>query len=365
VPASLLSFLTTVLAFAAALGPLVFVHELGHFMIAKRVGVKVLRFSIGFGRVIFSRHRGETEYAISAMPLGGYVKMLGEDDDEDPAVAAADPERSFQAQPVRRRAAIALAGPAMNFVFAFVLYAVLFTLVGVEMPTSQARLGGVLPGSPAEHAGLKAGDLVRAIDGKPVESWEELSKGIRGSNGQTVELTIERDGASLSLAVTPELKESRTVFGEDAGKAYLIGIGPASEWSRHGPLASVGMAARHTWMQSVLVARSLGLLFSGRVSPSELGGPIAIAQAAGQQAKAGPTYFLSLLGFLSINLGVLNLLPIPALDGGLLAFLAIEGVLRRPLRPRAREIAQQVGMLLLITLMVFVFYNDIHRLVQG
>src|SRR5437870_4185667 len=274
--------LVSFLAFAVALGVLVFVHELGHFVVAKRLGILVQRFSIGFGPVILSHRKGETEYALSAMPLGGYVKMLGEEDENDPAVIA-EPERAFSTQPARRRAAIVFAGPAMNFVFAFLVYAILFATVGAEVPSHD----------------------------------------------------------------------------------YRIGIEASRDWTQVSAPRAVLMAAQQTWSASVVVFKGLLLMVQGRVSPRELGGPIAIARAAGQQARAGARYFLTMLAFLSINLGVLNLLPIPALDGGHLAFFGIEGLMRRPLRQRHRELAQQVGLLLLITLMVFVFYNDIHRLVQG
>jgi regulator of sigma E protease len=356
------SFGVTLLSFAVALGVLVFVHELGHFAVAKKVGVLVQRFSIGFGPVIFARRKGETEYAISAVPMGGYVKMLGEEDEDE---ARANPQRAFSTQPLPRRAAIVFAGPAMNFVFAFLVYAVLFAVVGVEIPSNEPRVGGVSAGLPAEQAGLRPGDRIVAVNDTPIESWEQLSKTILASNGQRLRLAVERDGARFFLDVTPALRENRTIFGEPAGEVYRIGIEASHEWSHVGPIEAVGMAAQQTWTASTVVVKGLVLMVQGRVPLRELGGPIAIARAAGQQARAGARYFLSMLAFLSVNLAVLNLLPIPALDGGHLAFFAIEGLMRRPLRPRHREIAQQVGLLLLITLMVFVFYNDIHRLVQG
>ena len=356
--------LVSFLAFAVALGVLVFVHELGHFVVAKRLGILVQRFSIGFGPVILSHRKGETEYALSAMPLGGYVKMLGEEDENDPAVIA-EPERAFSTQPARRRAAIVFAGPAMNFVFAFLVYAILFATVGAEVPSHEARIGGVTSGMPAERAGLKPDDRILAVDDTPISTWDQLSQGVLGSQGRRLRLTVERDGSRFSIEVTPELKDSRTIFGEDTGRVYRIGIEASRDWTQVSAPRAVLMAAEQTWSASVVVFKGLVLMVQGRVSPRELGGPIAIARAAGQQARAGARYFLTMLAFLSINLGVLNLLPIPALDGGHLAFFGIEGLLRRPLRQRHRELAQQVGLLLLITLMVFVFYNDIHRLVQG
>ena len=355
---------TSLLSFTVALGVLVFVHELGHFLVAKRVGVRVQRFSIGFGPVVFSWRRGETEYAVSAIPMGGYVKMLGEDD-EDEAGVAMEPERAFSTQPVWKRAAIVGAGPLMNFVFAFVMYTALFASIGVELPSNQPRVGGVSVGMPAEQAGLRPGDRVVSIDGQPVATWNELSSIVQASQGRTLSMIVERDGAQLPLQVTPALHSGRSMFGEETDSVYRIGIEASHESSRVGPFAAIGVAAQQTYTASYVVLKGLGLMIQGRVPLSELGGPIAIARAAGQQAQEGASRFLSMLAFLSVNLGVLNLLPIPALDGGHLAFFGIEGLMRRPLRQRHREIAQQVGVLLLITLMVFVFYNDIHRLVQG
>jgi regulator of sigma E protease len=357
-------FTTSLLSFVVALGALVFVHELGHFLVAKRVGVRVQRFSIGFGPVVFARTRGETEYAVSAIPMGGYVKMLGEDDDDEEGVAR-EPERAFSTQPVWKRAAIVGAGPAMNFVFAFAMYAVLFASIGVELPSNQPRVGGVSAGLPAEQAGLRPGDRVVSIDGTPVATWEELSGLVLASKGRTLNLVVEREGAQVPLQVTPALHGGRNMFGEETESVYRIGIEASHDWSRVGSFEAIGMAAQQTYTASFVVLKGLVLMLQGRVPLSELGGPIAIARAAGQQAKAGASRFLSMLAFLSVNLGVLNLLPIPALDGGHLAFFGLEGLMRRPLRQRHREIAQQVGVLLLITLMVFVFYNDIHRLVQG
>jgi regulator of sigma E protease len=356
------SLLFTGLSFSVAIGVLVFVHEFGHFAVAKRLGVLVERFSIGFGPVVLARKPGETEYAVSAIPLGGYVKMLGEEEGEQ---ALANPERAFSTQSLARRAAIVFAGPAMNFVFAFLVYAALFAAVGVEKPSTEPRVGGVTAGLPAERAGLRAGDRIVAIGDTPIATWEQLFKTIIASKGERLRLVVERDGTRFPLEVTPELHENRTIYGEDAGKVYRIGVEVSLEWEAVGPLAAVGMAAQETATHAVMVLQGLELMLTGRVPFKDLGGPIAIASAAGKQARAGARYYLLTLAFLSVNLAVLNLLPIPALDGGHLAFFAIEGVMRRPLGVRHREIALQVGILLLITLIVFVSYNDIHRLVWG
>lgn len=352
----------TLLAFAVALGALVFVHELGHFLVAKGLDVKVLRFSIGFGPIAWSRRRGETEYALSVLPLGGYVKMLGEDDEEE---AASEPHRAFSTQAPLRRAAIVVAGPAMNFLFAFLVYVVLFVAVGAEVPSNLPSVGGLSMGSPAERAGLRVGDRIVSVDQRAIATWEELSKSVLESGGKPLRLQVQRDDGQIQVDVTPELRTNRNLFGEETGSAYRIGIEAARDWKAVGPVEAVGMAGEQTYTASMVVAKGFALMLTGRVPLKELGGPIAIARAAGQQARAGLRYFLSMLAFLSVNLGVLNLLPVPALDGGHLALVAVEGVMGRPLRPRHREIAQQLGLLVLLTLMVFVFYNDIHRLVQG
>ena len=355
----------TVLAFTGALGVLVFVHELGHFVTAKRIGVKVLRFSIGFGPIVWCRQGKETEYALSSIPLGGYVKMLGEDADGDEAVAADERERAFSSQRPRRRAAIVFAGPATNFVFAFLVYAVVFVMAGAPVPSNEPRIGGVSATTPADRAGLRSGDLVRTIDETPIETWEMLSKTVRGSGGKTLHLVLDREGQTVALDVTPEQHDLPTADGGSSERAYLIGVAPSRDWEPVGPLRGIVLAAEQTGGTAIAVLQGLVQMVTGHVSMKELGGPIAIAQAAGRQARNGVWSYVMMLALLSINLGVLNLMPVPALDGGHLALISIEGLLGRPLKPRALELAQHVGVLLLVSLMVFVFYNDIHRLVQG
>lgn len=353
--------IVTLVAFAVALGVLVVIHELGHFIAAKRLGVKVERFSVGFGPIVARWQRGETEYALSAIPLGGYVKMLGEDGDvTDPADAA----RAFSTQPLGRRVAIVAAGPLMNLAFALVAYVALAAAFGVRVPTDAPVIGSLADDMPAAAAGLQPGDRVVAIDGTPVESWTELAARVRASGGSTLRLAVERDGEVRSVVVTPTEEETRTVLGETR-TAYLIGVGPQYDHRTVGVLEAVWIGAEQTVATSWLVTKGFAYMLVGRVPLKELGGPIAIAQAAGQQARAGLDAFLTMLAFLSVNLGVLNLLPIPVLDGGHLALFGVEAVLRRPLRPRSREIAQQVGLLVLVSLMVLVLFNDVSRLVQG
>ena len=355
----------TTVAFVVALGVLVFVHELGHFLTAKRIGVKVLRFSIGFGPVLWRRQRGETEYALSAIPLGGYVKMLGEDADGDDPVANDERHRAFSTQSPLRRAAIIFAGPFTNFLFAFVVYALVFASVGTPVPSTTPRIGGVSATTPADRAGLKPNDLVLTIDGAAIDTWQNLSKTVRASEGKTLHLVVDRDGSKVDLDVTPEQHDVPNLEGGPAERAFLIGVEPSRDWEAVGPFRAFALAGEQTYGTALAVLQGLGQMVTGHVSVKELGGPIAIAQAAGRQARNGLWNYLMMLALLSINLGVLNLMPVPALDGGHMALISIEAILGRPLKPRALELAQQVGVLLLVSLMVFVFYNDIHRLVQG
>jgi regulator of sigma E protease len=346
------------------LGLLIFVHELGHFTVAKWCGVKVLRFSLGFGPRLLAWRRGETEYAISAVPLGGYVKMLGEDPEEE--VSATDASRSFAVQPLGKRAAIVVAGPLMNLVTAFVAFTLVFGLFGAGTPSNDPVIGGVMEGMAAQKAGLQRGDTVVAIRDTPITSWEQLSETVRASRGEPLPLKVKReDGTETEIVITPEERPERSPFGEEIGKAYLIGI---ERQVRVEPVSfpnAIGLGAYQTWFWTKMTLLSIVKIFQGAVSARDLGGPILIVQAAGQQADLGIEYLIRFLGLISVNLGVLNLLPVPMLDGGHLLFFFFEAVRGKPLAIRHREMMQQVGLVLLLALMVFVFYNDISRLVAG
>jgi len=345
------------------LGFLIIVHEFGHFIFAKRLGVGVLKFSVGFGPRLLGRTVNGTEYAISAVPLGGYVKMIGED--PDATAEDVDPRVSFAHQRLWKRAAIVVAGPAFNLLAAFVIFAAVFAVYGARMPSEAAKVGGVMEGMPAAKAGLQVGDVVTALDSQPVRTWEELSAAIRASKGRDVELAVQRSGSTLTLRVTPESKPDKNFFGEVVGEAFVIGIERGFDQEAVGVIQAVGMAFTQTlwWIETLLL--SVVKMLQGKISAQEIGGPILIAQAAGQQARMGLEYFLHFMAVISINLGILNLLPIPILDGGHLVFCVIEAALRRPLEMRHREIAQQIGLVILIGLMAFAFYNDIARVVRG
>ena len=356
--------LMSTVAAIVVLGLLIFVHEMGHFLAAKRVGVGVLRFSLGFGPVVVKKTIGETEYALSAIPLGGYVKMVGQEDDgSEPDPATASQENSFAVKPLWARALIVAAGPVFNLLFAALLFSLLFA-TGVPVATS--RIGEVKQGMPAAAAGLVTGDEITAINGKAIDRWESLSAAVRESDGRDVEVTYKRDGVERKVQVKPERTEGKTIFGEPM-PIYVIGVGPSEQvvTERSNPIMAIWQGLAKTVELSWLTFMTLVKLFQAIVPASNLGGPIMIMKMAGEQAHQGLSSLLFFMAILSINLGVLNLLPIPILDGGHLLFLGIEKLLGHPLEIRYREMAQQVGMFLLLSLMGFALYNDIHRLVVG
>jgi regulator of sigma E protease len=354
--------ITGVLAAVVVLGFLIVVHEFGHFIVAKRSGVGVLKFSVGFGPRLFGRTVNGTEYVLSAIPLGGYVKMVGEDPDSTEAV---DPRISFSHQSVWKRVAIVTAGPIFNLLFAFVAFTLVLAIYGQRVPSDIAKVGGVMSAMPAAQAGLQVGDVVTAVDGKPIASWDELSNAIRASEGRPVTMTVQRSGDTLNIEITPQAKEDKTIYGEVIGQAYVIGIERGFEETRVGPIEAIGAGAKQTvwWMQTLIM--SVVKILQGKIPARDIGGPILIVQAAGQQAQVGLESLLLFMAVISINLGILNLLPIPILDGGHLLFFLVEGVMRRPLDIRHREIMQQVGLVILIGLMAFAFYNDILRVIGG
>ncbi len=355
--------MNTIISFIIVLGLLIFVHEFGHFLWAKIFGVKVLRFSLGFGPKVYGRKMGETEYLISAFPLGGYVKMLGENPDDDEMVAE-DAPRSFSFKPVWQRFIIVAGGPVFNLVFAVILFFFVFSIAGLPQPVDNTKIGLVGPGSPAESAGLKADDIILAIDGEKTDHWEEVSTLIKNSNGRQVVLIVSRAGKTIEVAAQPSLTKTKNIFGEAVGERYMLGISRSEDvvYEKTSLGKALSASFSQTWSFIYLTVMGIIKIIQKVIPASELGGPILIAQMAGQQFKAGWINFLFFMGLLSVNLGVLNLLPIPILDGGHLVFFSVEAIRRKPLSMRTMEMWQQVGLVLLGSLMIFVFYNDLVRL---
>ena len=445
--------------FALALGLLILVHELGHYLVARWCGVKVLRFSIGFGKPLLRRTAGRdgTEWVLAAFPLGGYVKML---DEREAPVAAPELHRAFNRQSVYRRFAIVAAGPLANFLLAIALYWGLFVggteelkprvalsdtpaiaqaagvregdlvvavdeepvrswqdlrwvllrhaldsrevmlrvrtledveafrrldLAGVAIdegntdliarlglrpwrPAIPAVIGRVADGSAAERAGLLGGDRVLTIAGSPVEAWSDLVRLVREAPGRALDFEVERDGAVVKLVITPEAAE------EGGAQIGRIGVGVAEAAAggiamfgevRYGVLEGLSRAVQQTWETSVLSLKMIGRMLTGEVSWKNLSGPVTIADYAGQTAQLGWAHYLKFVALISISLGVLNLLPIPVLDGGHLLYYTVEIIKGGPIPERIMEVGQQIGLALLVMLMAFAFYNDLNRLISG
>jgi regulator of sigma E protease len=355
--------------FLVILTVVVFVHELGHYLIARYNGVKVLVFSIGFGREIvgFTDSHG-TRWKIGLLPFGGYVKMYGDEDEasatpaDDSKMSEADKALSFHHKRVWQRFAIVAAGPAANLIFAVLVYAVLFMTAG--QPTTPPIIGKIQPESAAEAAGLRPGDRIIKVDGKGIERFEEIQQIVRVGLGTTLALTVKRDGAELVVPANPKVTEFTDKLG-NVHKLAILGItASANEVSmvRYGPGTAIVQAVRQTWgvVDSTFVA--LGQMISGVRSSDELGGPLRIAQYSREAAQGGIIHFITFIAVLSINLGMINLFPIPMLDGGHLMFYTLEGLMGRPLTPRAQEYGFRFGLFLVLSLMVFSTWNDLVHL---
>ena len=447
--------MTTVLSFVIVIGILILIHELGHFVVARWTGVGVERFSIGFGPVLLRWRGKETEYCLSAIPMGGYVKMLGEENPlEGGAALPYDPKKAFALKPLWARFLIVFAGPGMNFVLAAIIAA--FVLATAGRPVWAPTTGRVSEGNPAAAAGLRSGDVIAAVDGTPVTYWEDVDRAVAASDGRPLRLTvrrgdatetltvtpqrttiqdpvlresrsawdigagpqsvpqinsvgagspaeaaglqpgdvvisiagkrvyaadeiveairarprqtfpieIERDGRRLTLNVTPNAEEEKTASGETVRVGKIqAGIGSkAVTFARYNPVLALWYGATWTKDMSVVTIKGFWKLLVGTIDRSNIGGPIQIASMAGQQAKEGLDRLAMFTAIISINLAVLNLLPVPMLDGGHLFFFVIEAVLGRPLSLRKREAAQQLGFVLLMLLMGYALYNDLVRI---
>lgn len=354
-------FLYYILPFLIVLGVLIFFHELGHFLVAKYFGVKVLKFSLGFGYKLAGKKIGETEYLISTIPLGGYVKLLGEEGEEAEDVSPEEADRAFNRQGVLKRMAIVAAGPAFNLILAWVIFCGVFLFSGNYVMTPE--IGQVRSESPADKAGLVKGDVIVSVQGRKIESWSEIKNVVQEHEGKPLTLVVRRGDRMLNIELVPETATEKNIFGEDV-KSALIGIVAAGNYRQVdlGPLDSLVEGTVRTWEVVKLTFMTIVKLLQGIVSIKTLGGPIMIGQLTGQVAQESLSYLFPLLAIISINLGILNLLPIPILDGGLILFLFIELIARRPLGLKKRDIAQKVGLFLLALLIVVVTINDLSRI---
>ena len=361
-----------VVPFLFVLTVVVFFHELGHFLMARLCGIKVLVFSIGFGPEIAGfNDRYGTRWKISAVPLGGYVKFFGDDNaasvpDQAAAASMSDADRkdSFMFQPVPSRAAVVAAGPIANFVLAIAIFAAIFMTVGKQ--TTSARVDTVQPASAAEAAGFKPGDLVTAINGEKIESFSDMQRIVSISANETLSIDVDRGGAPVTLKAIPQLKELKDNFG-NVHRLGVLGISRSMspgdiKTEKAGPLRAIVMGAQETWFVVDRTLAYIGGVFVGREAADQLGGPIRIAQVSGQVATAGFTALIHLTAVLSVSIGLLNLFPIPLLDGGHLLFYAIETIRGRPLSERAQEVGFRIGLAVVVMLMIFATFNDILRL---
>ena len=338
--------------FLIVLGALVLVHEFGHFITAKRCGVRVERFSIGFGPKLFSVKKGETEYLVSAIPLGGYVKMAG---DEPSEIKGKDWE--FLSKSVGDRFKIIVAGPLLNYVMAFLIFSVVFMF---GSPTLTTEVGSLLKDYPAEKAGLLAGDKVTAIDGKNIGDWEEMTEIIHKHIEGSIKLTVNRGGKIFDIDIKPNVRETKDIFGKDV-RIALIGIAPSQSIKKvkYGFLESFGMGAKKLLQLTAITYKAIWSMLIGRLSVKEsMTGPIGIFIITGKMAQMGFIYIFHLMGILSASLAIFNLLPFPVLDGGHIIFLALEKLRGKPLSAKAQEAIMNVGISLLILLTIFIFYND-------
>ncbi len=363
--------LFTVGAFLLVLSIVVFIHELGHFLVARWCGVTVTTFSIGFGREIFGfTDRKGTRWRFAWIPLGGYVKFL---DDANVAsqpsgdalaeLSPAERAGAFQTKPLWQRAAVVAAGPMANFLLAIAIYAAVNFAFGVR--TIVPRVGEVMPNMPAAAAGIEPGDVIKSIDGTTIEGFEDVVRIVSVNGGRELSFSVDRGGKALDLKITPEVREQDDAFG-GVFRRGLIGIKPSLstqgiEAKSVGPVESLRLGIKETYTNISQTILGIRDMITGRQSADQMGGPLLIAQVTGKVAELGIEPLLRWIAFISANIGFLNLLPIPVLDGGHLLFYAIEAVRRRPLSQRIQEVGFQVGIALVLMLMVYVTLNDLLR----
>ncbi len=344
----------SLISFLIVLSVLVLVHEFGHFIVAKRLGVRVEKFSLGFGPKIWSFKSGETEYLVSSIPLGGYVKMAG----DEPGESLTNQSWEFLSRKPYDRFKIIFAGPLLNYLLAFLIFSVIFMF---GSPTLTTEVGGLLKGYPAEKHGILMGDKVIAIDGKSVKFWEDMTEAIHNHTAGVMRLTVKRQGKVFETEIAPEIRQTKDIFGKEV-KIALIGIAPSQriEKVRYSFFPSISMGFKKLMQLTAVTYKALWSIITGRLSLKEsMTGPIGIFVITGQAAKLGLIYILHLMGILSASLAIFNVLPFPVLDGGHIIFLALEKIRGRPLSIRTQELITNIGISLLILLAIFIFYSDI------
>lgn len=357
--------IATIFWFLIVLTPLVFIHEFGHYWVARRTGVRVEVFSIGFGREVFGfTDRAGTRWKFSLIPLGGYVKMFGQNDlgpDQDgDIVSEVDRPYSFIHKNLWQKSAIVAAGPAANFLLAIVIFAVTFATVG--QPYTPARVAEVVAGSAAEEAGLQPGDVFVEIEGRSIQRFEEVQQLIRLHPELTVTIIVDRDGVPVTLTAIPKVDEIEDGVG-GMQRIGLLGVrGSTREFQQHDPATAVFQAVRETVRVVSVTLTAIGQMITGDRGTEELGGPVRIAQMSDSAASAGFVTILMFAAFLSINLGLINLFPVPLLDGGHLLFYGYEAVVGKPPGAIIQDIGLKIGLVLVLGLMVFATFNDLVRL---
>jgi len=358
-----------VIPFLFVLTIVVFFHELGHFLVARWCGIKVMVFSIGFGPELLGfNDRYGTRWKLAAIPLGGYVKFFGDENaasvpDTDSIEKMQPQERavSFFHQPVRARAAVVVAGPLANFILAIVIFAGVFALYGKQIAT--ARVDAIQAGSAAAEAGFQAGDLVVSIDGRAIDSFSDMQRVVSVNAGKPLDIKVDRGGTTVALTAVPALKEIKDNFG-NVHRIGVLGISRSMapedvKTQSVNPLSALWMGVEETWFVIDRTVNYIGGVVTGREAADQLGGPIRIAQVSGQVATAGIVALIHLAAVLSVSIGLLNLFPVPLLDGGHLMFYAIEAARGRPLSEKAQEVGFRIGFAIVVMLMVFATFNDI------
>lgn len=342
------------MSFLIVLSVLVIVHEFGHFIVAKSIGVRVEKFSFGFGPKIFSIKRGETEYLISAIPLGGYVKMAG----DEPGEGLTGKNFEFLSRKISDRFKIIFAGPLLNYILAFLIFSVIFMFGN---PTLTTEVGSLLEDYPAKKAGIILKDKILKVDNKDVKYWEDMTAIIHNHLEGPIRLSVERKGGTFDIELRPVIREVKDIFGKST-KIALLGIAPSQkiENIRYGFFQSFGMGFKKLINLTNLTYKAIWYIITGRMSVKEsMTGPIGIFMITGKAAQLGLIYLVNLTAMLSASLAIFNLLPLPVLDGGHILFLIVEKIRGKPLSMRTQEVIANIGIGFLILLTVFIFYNDI------